>query len=117
MYFTEGIVIIGTDIEAVHDWGEWAVTTPATDTQDGIETRVCKSNNSHTETRPTTVKKLLGDVNGDNKVNLKDLVLLRRYLNKWGVEIIRLNSDMNNDNNINLKDYVLLQRKLNKWDV
>lgn len=62
-----------------------------------------------------TAAVLKGDVNADGKVNLKDLVLLRRCLNKWGVEINKTNSDMNNDSSINLKDLVLLQRKLNKW--
>lgn len=34
-----------------HDWGAWAVTTPATTSAAGVETRVCKRNKSHTETR------------------------------------------------------------------
>ena len=34
-----------------HDWGEWRVTTPATTSAAGVETRVCKRNASHTETR------------------------------------------------------------------
>ena len=34
-----------------HDWGAWAVTTPATTSAAGVETRVCKWNTTHTETR------------------------------------------------------------------
>ncbi len=34
-----------------HDWGAWAVTTPATTSAEGVETRVCQRNASHTETR------------------------------------------------------------------
>ena len=34
-----------------HDWGAWAVTTPATTSAAGVETRVCKRNATHTETR------------------------------------------------------------------
>ncbi|MBQ9467866.1 MAG: hypothetical protein IJU52_02535 [Clostridia bacterium] len=34
-----------------HDWGEWTVTKPATATEKGEETRVCKRDGSHTETR------------------------------------------------------------------
>ena len=34
-----------------HDWGAWAVTTPATTSAAGVETRTCKRNASHTETR------------------------------------------------------------------
>jgi hypothetical protein len=34
-----------------HDWGEWTVTTEATTEAAGVETRVCKNDASHTETR------------------------------------------------------------------
>ena len=37
--------------EHVHEWGEWEVTTPATETAEGVETRTCKNDSSHTETR------------------------------------------------------------------
>ena len=33
-----------------HDWGAWAVTTPATTSAEGEEKRVCQRNASHTET-------------------------------------------------------------------
>lgn len=33
-----------------HDWGAWAVTTPATTSAAGVETRVWKRNATHTET-------------------------------------------------------------------
>ena len=35
-----------------HDWGEWAVTKEATETEEGIETRTCRNDETHTETRP-----------------------------------------------------------------
>ena len=34
-----------------HDWGEWIETKPATDTSTGEETRTCKRNPNHKETR------------------------------------------------------------------
>ena len=39
-----------------HDWGDWTVTTPATCTNEGVETRICNRDPSHVETRtiPTT---------------------------------------------------------------
>ena len=39
-----------------HDWGRYIVTTPATETSEGIETRTCARDASHTETR--TIPKL-----------------------------------------------------------
>ena len=35
-----------------HDWGAWTVTTPATCTKEGVETRTCNRDHSHVETRP-----------------------------------------------------------------
>ena len=35
-----------------HDWGDWVTTTPATEDAEGMETRTCKNDPSHTETRP-----------------------------------------------------------------
>ena len=34
-----------------HDWGAWTVTTPATCTNEGVETRICNRDPSHVETR------------------------------------------------------------------
>ena len=36
-----------------HDWGEWQVTTHATCTAPGVETRYCNRDHNHFETRPT----------------------------------------------------------------
>ena len=35
-----------------HDWGAWTEVTPATETKEGEETRACKHNPAHKETRP-----------------------------------------------------------------
>ena len=44
--WTETIPALG------HDWDDWQVTTPATCTKEGVETRYCKHDHSHVETRP-----------------------------------------------------------------
>lgn len=44
------IMIAGT-IPVVHDWGPWEVTKEPTVDSEGVETRVCKGDPSHTETR------------------------------------------------------------------
>ena len=36
-----------------HDWGEWKTTTPATCSERGVETRTCKNNPNHIQTRRT----------------------------------------------------------------
>lgn len=58
-----------------------------------------------------------GDVNGDTKVNMKDIVLLQQYLNGWGVEIDINAANVNADASVNMKDIVLLQQYLNGWNV
>ena len=49
-----------------HDWGAWTVTTPATCTNEGVETRTCKRDPSHVETRtiPTTGHNWVDNGNG-----------------------------------------------------
>ena len=58
-----------------------------------------------------------GDVNSDDVVNMKDIVLLQQYLNNWDVDINTDASDVNNDGVINMKDIVLLQQYMNGWGV
>ncbi|MDR2592559.1 MAG: hypothetical protein LBC59_07115 [Chitinispirillales bacterium] len=42
----------------VHDWGDWVVTVPATCEAAGVETRTCRTDGSHKETR--AIAKLTG---------------------------------------------------------
>lgn len=60
---------------------------------------------------------LPGDINGDTKINMKDIVLLQQYLNGWNVEIDKTAANVNGDTTINMKDIVLLQQYLNGWNV
>lgn len=49
-----------------HVWGDWTVTTPATCTNEGVETRICNRDPSHVETRtiPTTGHNWVDNGNG-----------------------------------------------------
>ena len=49
-----------------HAWGDWTVTTPATCTNEGVETRICNRDPSHVETRtiPTTGHNWVDNGNG-----------------------------------------------------
>ena len=58
---------------------------------------------------------LPGDADGNGKTNMKDLVLVQRYLNGWTVDIDLSVLDLTGDNKVNMKDYVALQRMLNGW--
>lgn len=60
-----------------------------------------------------------GDINSDGVVDLKDVVLLRRFLSGgWDVTINEANADVNGDRTIDLKDTVILRRYLSGgWDI
>ena len=60
---------------------------------------------------------LLGDLNGDGKIDDIDLLLLRRFLAGWPVDINHDAAKINGDNRISEVDLVLLRRYLAGWDV
>ena len=62
-------------------------------------------------------KSIPGDVNGDGKVNVKDITLLAQYLAEWDVSIDSNAADVNADGKINVKDITLLAQYLAEWDV
>ncbi|MBQ6550058.1 MAG: RICIN domain-containing protein [Lachnospiraceae bacterium] len=48
----EHLIEVGTILEATgHDWNEWEVVRPATETENGEEQRTCKNDSEHVETR------------------------------------------------------------------
>jgi hypothetical protein len=57
----------------------------------------------------------LGDVNGDEIVDIKDSALIKRYLAGWEVDIDLTAADMDGDGNVTIKDSALLKRQLAGW--
>ena len=48
----ETVLVAQTEVPARgHNWGDWVITTPATENAEGVETRTCQNDASHTETR------------------------------------------------------------------
>ena len=58
-----------------------------------------------------------GDVNSDDKINLFDLILMRKYLAKWSVTVDTEATDVTADRKINLLDLILMRKYLAKWNV
>lgn len=81
------------------------------DTILGVEQRVYAS---ETDTITT-----VGDINGDNEINAKDVTMLRRYLAQgWGVTVDEVDADINADGEVNAKDVTMLRRYLAQgWGV
>ncbi len=64
-----------------------------------------------------TSGKLYGDANSDGAINMKDVLLMRKYIAGWRVEINLDNSDVNSDGAINMKDVLLMRKHIAGWKV
>lgn len=58
-----------------------------------------------------------GDINGDGKVNNKDIIRLFQYLSGWDVEVVTPVLDVNGDGEVNSKDATRLLQYLSGVDV
>ena len=58
-----------------------------------------------------------GDVNGDGKVNNRDVGVLQQYLSGWSVIIQEKAADANGDRKVNNRDVGVLQQFLSGWDI
>lgn len=79
-----------------------------------------KDNNVHFEKVNGAVNvssHIPGDVNGDGKANVKDLIRLQQHLNGWNVTVVAGSTDINGDGKVNVKDLIRLQQYLNGWNV
>ncbi len=68
-----------------------------------------------TGTEPTATgaeETMLGDANGDGDVNMKDVLLMRKYLAEMDVEYNAQNADVNSDGDVNMKDVLMLRKFL-----
>ncbi len=63
------------------------------------------------------VEYLAGDLNGDARINNRDLGLLMKLLNDEAVSVNEKAADTNGDGSVNNRDLGLLQRYLNGYDV
>ena len=61
--------------------------------------------------------RLPGDINGDGRVNNKDVTRLQKYQKGDEVEVMELNLDVNGDGKANNKDITRLQKYLKDDEV
>lgn len=59
---------------------------------------------------------LKGDINGDGKVNMRDVIQLRQYLAGYEVTIDNGVSDVTGDGKVNMRDVILLRQYLAGYD-
>jgi uncharacterized protein YjdB len=70
-YSTETENITIPDTALGHDWGDWVVTKPATQTEEGVETRTC-SRCKETETRPIPKKEVTPEPEPEQPTDKKE---------------------------------------------
>ena len=127
-----------------HAWGEWTETTHGNCVTPGVDTRVCQNDPTHVETRTGSLDEnahryddeydaecndchdvrdvperptfTLGDIDGKNGVNNSDLIMLRRYLAGWSVEINEDAANLDGRGGVNNSDAIWLARYLAGWD-
>jgi len=78
--------------------------------EDNINTQVING-------KVTISSYVAGDINGDGKVNNKDLTRLAQYFAGWDVEVSEPVIDVNGDGKVNNKDLTRLAQYLAGWDV
>ena len=108
MLDTETIPFIG------HQYGDWITTKEPTIKDPGEKSRECRiCYDTETEMiNPITIEVLLGDVNGDGKVNIKDATMIQKAAAKI-IELTddeKLRADVNADNKNNVKDATAIQK-------
>ena len=96
------------------------------DVQETITTTITITTTTETTTTtpPVTTEPIKGagisgDANDDGLINLKDVIIIRRYIaGGWNIDINAENADVNNDDKIDLKDVILIRRYIaGGWDI
>lgn len=91
-----------------NECGATRTVTHVYDGKDDLECNVCGA------ARPAHTP---GDLNGDGKINVRDLGVLQQFINGWDVPINTAAADVNGDGKTNVRDLGLLQQFINGWDV
>ena len=61
--------------------------------------------------------KMSGDVTGDGKVDIMDVIRLLKYVSGWEVAIVSGNSEVTGDGDINIMDVIRLLKYVSGWEV
>ena len=95
-----------------HSFGEWYESKAPTYTEEGEERRDCANCEYHETRTLAALDYLLGDLNGDEKINVLDANLVRRYAAEFEEldEKQLVSADVNGDGKVNVLDANLIRR-------
>ena len=96
-----------------HRWDEGHITLPASYTEDGVMTYTCAvCGETRTEPIPHLISDIMGDVDGNGEISMKDVLLMRHVIagaGEIGPDYTK-NSDLDADGNITMKDVLKLRK-------
>lgn len=110
-------VYVDNVIIEVNTENEPTRTTTSTTRKTTTTTTTTTTENSTEPTEPTEPSEpsaepvVQGDVNGDNSLDMKDVLVLRKYIAGMGGELDMAAADLNRDGSVDMKD-VLMMRKI-----
>ena len=95
------------------NWGDWEILLDATSEVGKTEVRRCTKCERIVEARVNgePLSYIPGDVNGDETIDIADVILIRRYITGgYGVEVPENAADVNKDGVVDIADVILIRR-------
>ena len=96
-----------------HTWDEGKVIVEPTTELEGVRQYTCtECGETKTEIIDIIIPEYVkGDPNGDDEVDVKDVIALRRNIaGGYGVDVYDLAADVNKDGDVDVRDIVILRR-------
>lgn len=88
-------------------------STVDSSTEDSSTADSSTADSSTTDSTPDLTENHSNDINGDNAVDIKDVIRLQKYINDNLTEVNAAAVDINSDGEVNIKDVIRLQKTLN----
>ncbi len=103
----------GDVVTGSHEWDEGVVILEPTTELEGVKKFTCTvCSGTKTEIIDKVILDyVMGDSNGDEAVDVKDVIALRRSIaGGYGIEVNALAADVNKDGDVDVRDIVILRR-------
>lgn len=102
----------GTSAEA----SNYTVNEISTDTP-GEKSIVVSCGEAHSTFKITVERGFLGDVDGNNEVDISDALLILKAIAGWNVKIVEYRADINRDGQKTIEDVILMLKHIAGWKI